>query len=111
MKKIITLGLQIAVIKNNEEEYISLSDMAKYRDPEVAGIIIANWLTAKYTIQFMAAWEQVHNPRFNVIEFHNIRNEAGSNGFILSSSKWIDKTNAVGIRSSAVFILMRFKKI
>ncbi len=101
MKKIITQGLQIAVIKNNDEEYISLTDMAKFKDPEATGIVIANWLSTKYTIQFMGAWEQVHNANFNVMEFNNIRNEAGSNGFILSSSRWIQKTSAIGIRSSA----------
>jgi len=101
MKKIITQGLHIAVIKNNEEEYISLTDMAKFKDREATGIVIANWLSTKYTIQFMGAWEQVQNPSFNVMEFHNIKNEAGSNGFILSSSRWIQKTNAIGIRSSA----------
>ncbi len=101
MKKIITNGLQISVIKNNEEEYISLTDMAKFKDSEATGIVIANWLSTKYTIQFMGAWEQVQNPSFNVMEFHNIKNEAGSHGFILSSSKWIEKTNAIGIRSAA----------
>jgi len=101
MKKIITQGLQIAVIKNNEEEYISLTDMAKFKERETTGIVIANWLSTKYTIQFMGAWEQIYNPHFNVMEFNNIKNEAGSNGFILSSSKWIQKTNAIGIRSSA----------
>jgi len=101
MKKIIIQGLQIAVIKNNEEEYISLTDMAKFKERETTGIVIANWLSTKYTIQFMGAWEQIYNPHFNVMEFNNIKNEAGSNGFILSSSKWIQKTNAIGIRSSA----------
>lgn len=101
MKKIITQGLQISVIKNKNEEYISLTDMAKFKDREATGIVIANWLSTKYTIQFMGAWEQVHNPSFNVMEFNNIRNEAGSNGFILSSSKWIQKTKAIGVRSSA----------
>src|SRR3989338_3297769 len=100
-KKIIVQGREISIILNNEEEYISLTDMAKFKDREATGIVIANWLSTKYTIQFMGAWEQVHNPRFNVMEFNNIRNEAGSNGFILSSSKWIKKTNSIGIRSSA----------
>lgn len=100
MKKIITQGLQISVIKNNNEECISLTDMAKFRDREATGIVIANWLSTKYTIQFMGAWEQMHNFNFNVMEFNNIKNEAGSNGFILSSSKWIQKTKAIGIRSS-----------
>jgi hypothetical protein len=101
MKKINTQGLQIAVIKDDKGEYISLTDMAKFKDPEATGIVIAHWLSTKYTIQFMGAWEHVHNTGFNVTEFGNIRNEAGSNGFILSSTKWIQKTNAIGIRSSA----------
>lgn len=101
MKKIVTQGLQISVIKSKNEEYISLTDMAKFKDREATGIVIANWLSTKYTIQFMGAWEQVNNSSFNVMEFNNIRNEAGSNGFILSSSRWIQKTKAVGVRSSA----------
>jgi len=101
MKKINTQGLRISVIKDNNEEYISLTDMAKFKDQIATGIVIANWLSTKYTIQFIGAWEQVHNVNFNVMEFHNIKNEAGSNGFILSSSRWIGKTKAIGIRSTA----------
>ncbi|TSC93858.1 MAG: hypothetical protein CEN91_103 [Candidatus Berkelbacteria bacterium Licking1014_85] len=84
-----------------EKDYISLTDMAKYKDRESTGIVIANWLSTKYTVQFMGAWERVHNQNFNVMEFNNIKNEAGSNGYILSSSRWIQKTNAIGLRSSA----------
>jgi hypothetical protein len=84
----------------NESDYISLTDMARFKDPESTGIVIANWLSTKYTIQFMGAWEHLHNPDFNVMEFNNIKNNAGSNGFILSSSKWIKSTGAKGIKSS-----------
>lgn len=87
-------------ISENENDYISLTDIAKFKDLERTGIVIANWLSTKYTIQFMGAWEQLHNPDFNVMEFNNIKNEAGSNGFILSSSAWIKKTGAIGVRSS-----------
>jgi len=72
MKKIITQGLRISVIKNKNEEYISLTDMAKFKDREATGIVIANWLSTKYTIQFMGAWEQVHNQDFNVMEFNKV---------------------------------------
>lgn len=99
--KIIIKDITVNLISKDGSDYLSLTDMAKFKDRESTGIVIANWLSTKYTIQFMGAWEQVHNPQFNVIEFHNIRNEAGSNGFILSSSKWIQKTNAVGLRSTA----------
>lgn len=89
------------VLRKNNNDYISLTDMAKFKDRELTGIVIANWLSTKYTVQFIGAWEKMYNPNFNVMEFNNIRNEAGSNGYILSSSKFIQKTNAIGIKSSA----------
>src|SRR3990167_4020700 len=100
-KKIITgKGSQISIITKNKEDYISLTDMAKVKAYD-SGVVISNWLTTKYTIQFMGAWEQLHNPHFNLIEYHKIKNEVGTNGFIVSSSMWIKQTNAIGIRSSA----------
>ena len=87
-------------LSGDESDYISLTDIAKHKDEESTGIIIANWLTTKYTIDFIGNWEILNNPNFNVMEFHNIRQEAGSGGFILSSSKWIKLTNAIGITSS-----------
>jgi hypothetical protein len=84
-----------------KDDYISLTDMAKYKDAEFTGIIIANWLSTKYAIHFMGTWESIHNPDFNVMEFHNIKNLAGEGSFILSSSRWIKATNAKGIKSSA----------
>ena len=87
-------------VSKNGDDYISLTDMAKFKDPEATGIVIAHWLSSKYSVQFMGSWEQMFNPDFNVTEFSNIRNEVGSNGYILSSSSWIKKTNAIGIRSS-----------
>ncbi len=100
--KKIEIDKQVIAVKlsENENDYISLTDIARFKNAEATGIIIANWLSTKYTIQFIGAWEQLHNQNFNVMEFHNIKNEAGSNGFILSSSRWIKKTNAIGIRSS-----------
>jgi hypothetical protein len=56
------------------------------------GLVIAHWLSTKFTIEFMGLWEQMNNPNFNVTEFSNIKNEAGSNGFILSSKQWIEKS-------------------
>ncbi|MEF3692140.1 MAG: KilA-N domain-containing protein [Candidatus Moraniibacteriota bacterium] len=101
-KKKIEINNQLISVNlsDKEDDYISLTDIARFKDAESTGIVIANWLSTKYTIQFIGAWEQLHNPNFNVMEFHNIKNEAGSNGFILSSSRWIKLTNAIGIRSS-----------
>lgn len=100
-KKIRIYNKAIAIrLSKEENDYISLTDIARFKDRETTGVIIANWLSTKYTIQLIGAWEQLHNPDFNVIEFHNIKNEAGSNGFILSSSRWVKLTRAIGIRST-----------
>ncbi|MEK7672870.1 MAG: KilA-N domain-containing protein [Patescibacteria group bacterium] len=99
-KDLIVKNINIAYHSQNDGDYISLTDMAKYKTYD-SGVVISNWLTTKYTVQFMGAWEQLHNPDFNLIEFHKIKNEAGTNGFIVSSSMWIKKTNAIGIKSSA----------
>jgi len=92
--------LIVVNLSKNENDYISLTDMAKFKGPET-GLIISHWLTTKYTIQFMGLWEQMYNKNFNVTQFRNIKNEIGTNGFVVSSSMWIKKTNAIGIRSSA----------
>ena len=102
MKKINIDDKAISVtLSENENDYISLTDIARFKDAESTGIVIAHWLSAKYTIHFIGVWEQLHNSNFNVTEFRNIKNEAGSNGFILSSSRWIKTTGAIGIRSAA----------
>jgi len=100
-KKKIEIGNQIITVNLSEKEndYISLTDMAKFKGSET-GLIISHWLTTKYTIQFMGLWEQIYNENFNVTEFRNIKNEVGTNGFVVSSSMWIKRTNAIGIRSS-----------
>ena len=100
-KKIIVQGIEVNIssAKQNDKDYISLTDMAKYKTYD-SGVVISNWLTTKYTVRFMGAWEQLHNPNFNLMEFNKIKNEVGTNGFIVSSSMWIKNTNAIGIRSS-----------
>src|SRR3990167_3842993 len=99
-QKIIVKGVEIVTFIKNDLDFISLTDMAKFKSYD-SGVVIYNWLSTKYTIQFMGAWEQVHNPAFNLMEFNKIKNEAGSNGFIVSSSFWIKQTEAIGIKSSA----------
>ena len=100
-KKIIVQGSSIGIILHiGDGDFISLTDMAKFKSYD-SGIVIANWLSTKYTIQFMGAWEKLHNPNFNLMEFNKIKSEAGTNGFIVSSSMWIKNTGAIGIHSTA----------
>ncbi|GHS94103.1 hypothetical protein FACS1894207_1710 [Bacteroidia bacterium] len=79
-KEIITVqGTEIVLFSKEKEEYISLTDMAKYKNAEATGYVISRWLSARYTIDFMGIGERVNNPDFNVVEFNNIKSESGSN--------------------------------
>lgn len=101
-KKIIEVeGSEVVVIQQNSSDYISLTDMAKYKNAEATGVVISHWLSTRYAIDFLGIWERFHNPNFNVTEFRNIRMEAGTNGFVLTSKQWIEKTGAIGIVSTA----------
>ena len=90
-------GTEIAILSHRQDDYISLTDMAKYKNAEATGLVISHWLSTRYTVEFVGAWERLHNPDFNVTEFSNIRNESGSNGYVLTSKQWIGRTNAIGI--------------
>jgi len=93
--------LEIVLFKQNEKEYISLTDMAKFRDSERSDYIIQNWMRTRNTIEFLGLWEVLNNPDFNSIEFDGFRNESGSNSFTLTPKKWIQATNSVGIFSKS----------
>jgi hypothetical protein len=90
-------GTEIILLSHKKDDYISLTDMAKFKNAEATGYVISRWLSARYTIDFVGIWERINNPDFNVVEFNNIKNESGMHGFVLTSKQWIEKTNAVGI--------------
>lgn len=92
-------SVEIVLYSKNNEDFISLTDMARFKNAETTGLVISHWLSTRYTVEFMGLWEKMNNPLFNVTEFSNIKNESGSNGFVLSAKQWIEKTNAVGIVS------------
>ncbi len=101
MSKIEVMDTNISLKKNKVGDYISLTDMAKYKKPDATGLVISHWLSTRFAIEFLGIWESVNNPNFNVTEFSNIKANAGANGNVLSAKQWIDKTNAIGIVSSA----------
>jgi len=103
MKKKETVNVQgtaIAVLIHKDDDYISLTDMAKYKNAEATGLVISHWLSTRYTVEFMGIWERVNNPNFNVTEFSNIKNESGGHGYVLTTKQWIEKTNAIGISAT-----------
>ena len=98
MAKINVQNAEINVVQYNDEDYISLTDMARSQMQEH---IIFRWLSLKSTIEYIGEWETIYNPHFNCTEFGTIKNAAGSNNFVLSVKTWIERTNAIGIRSKA----------
>jgi hypothetical protein len=101
MKKIITQGVEIYVFQQKESDFISLTDIARYKNKEEPADIVKNWMRNRGTIEFLGFWEKINNPIFKLVEFDGFKNEAGSNSFVLSPQKWIEKTNAVGLISKS----------
>jgi len=96
--KITAKDTEITVIsKGNDDDYISLTDIAKYKNKSDAFIVINNWMRNRNTIEYLGLWEQLHNPNFKPIEFDRFLNEAGANAFTLSPQKWVVSTEAIGI--------------
>ena len=97
--KVITIEQHpISIIPYNNEDYISLTDMARSQFEEV---IIIKWLSLKNTIEYIGEWEAMYNPVFNYTEFGIIKNSAGSNNFVLSVKIWIERTGAIGLTAKA----------
>jgi hypothetical protein len=95
-------GTEIAVLSTgNEDDFISLTDIARYKNPEEPKVVVQNWMRIRSTIEFLGVWEQLNNPDFKGIEFDTFKKESGANAFTLSPQKWISTTNAIGIRSSS----------
>ena len=92
---------EISIMGNilDENSYISLTDIAKQKDPDDPRIVISNWMSSYSTIDFLATWENLYNPSFNRLEFQTVRNEPGR--LIMTPKQWIDRMCAIGITSQA----------
>ena len=98
MAKITVQGTEITIISAKSDDYISLTDMANAKESKArAADIIKNWIRTRTTLEFLGTWEQLYNPDFKVVEFDHFKMQAGLPSFVLSTSEWIEKTNAVGI--------------
>lgn len=80
-------------------DFLSITDIAKYKNPEAPNDIIKNWLRTRNTMEYLALWEQMNNPNFNNEGYNTLLSEAGTNAFVLSPTKWISETNSIGIQS------------
>lgn len=98
MAKIKVLGTDISIIKVQDNDYISLTDMLKAKDGD---FFISDWLRNRNTVEFLGIWERVHNPAFNYGEFATIRSQAGLNNYKISVKEWTEKTGAIGLKATA----------
>ncbi|MBQ3368062.1 KilA-N domain-containing protein [bacterium] len=95
-------GIEIGIYTTDfENEFLSLTDIAKYRNEDDPRFVIQNWMRNRNTIEFLAVWEILHNPDFNRVQFEAVKNEAGLNRFVMTPTKWIEQMNAKGIVSKS----------
>ena len=90
------LGIELSIIKDKENDFISLTDMLKAKDGD---FFISDWLRNRNTVEFLGIWEQIYNPNFNYGGFAIIKSKAGLNNYKLSVKEWINQTNAIGLKA------------
>jgi hypothetical protein len=91
----------VSFARIQQGDFISLTDIAKVKNPDEPKDVVKNWLRTRSTLEFLGLWEKINNPNFKGVEFDSFKNQAGTNSFTLSPSKWIEATGAIGIRSTA----------
>ena len=94
-------GTVITVLNQASDKYISLTDIAKHKEPDRSDHVIQNWMRNRNTIEFLGIWERLHNIKFKPLEFEGFKNRAGLNSFVLTPRQWIDATNASGLVSKS----------
>jgi len=100
-KKINVNGVEIVLYQDNQQDFISLTDIARHKDAANTDTIIQNWMRNRNTIELLGFWELLYNPGFKPLEFEGFRKQAGLNSFVMTPKRWIESTNAIGIVSKA----------
>ena len=100
-QKINVKGAVITVLLGEVDDYISLTDIARYKEASNMDAIIQNWLRNRNTIELLGFWETLYNPDFKPLEFEGFRKQAGLNSFVMTPKRWIESTNAIGISSKS----------
>lgn len=99
--KIVVQETAIRLLAIKEDDFFSITDIARRFNTDSPADIIANWMRNKDTVEFLGTWEVINNPDFKLLEFEEFRTEAGANRFVLSPTKWAAVTNAIGLRTKA----------
>lgn len=92
-------GASVAVLSQNQQDFICLTDIAKHKEPDRADQVIQNWMRNRNTVEFLGVWESLNNADFKPLEFEGFRNRAGLNSFVLTPRQWIEGTAAIGLIS------------
>lgn len=98
-KKIQVEGFEIVLYEDNQQDFISLTDIARHKDAENTDDLVKNWMRNRNTIELLGFWETIYNPNFKPVEFDGFRKQAGLNSFVMTPKRWIESTNAIGIVS------------
>ena len=101
MKEIIVKEAKIKITGINDDDFISLTDIAKIKNPDDPNSAIANWLRRVDTLDFLALWEKLNNPNFKPLDFGGFKSRPGSNAFTIAPKKWINLTNAIGLKAKS----------
>ena len=101
MHKITVKKIEINVTGIGDDDFISLTDIAKIKNPGFPADVIKNWMRLRSTIDYLGLWEQINNLNFNMVEFDQFKNEAGHNYFVMTPTKWRAKTNAIGFKTKS----------
>src|ERR1035437_3960947 len=100
MVKIFNINVKdvsVRTMKVNGTDYISITDIAKQKNPIEPKDVVKNWMRLKNTLEYLGLWEHLNNPAFKGVEFDPLLIDAGSNAFTMSPTRWVEHTGAIGI--------------
>ena len=99
MNKIKVKNFEISITGISDDDYISLTDIARIKNPKEPKDVVKNWIRLRSSLEFLGIWEKLNNPNFNRVEFDPLLQEAGKNSFTMTSTKRIKTTNAIGLKT------------
>ena len=99
MHKIKVKDVEVNITGINDDDYVCITDIAKIVNREFPTYVVRNWMRLRSTIEFLGLWEKLNNCNFNLTEFDQFKNQAGSNSFVMTATKWVKSTNATGIKT------------
>ena len=101
MNKIKVKNYEISITGINDNDFVSITDIAKIKNSEFPADVIKNWMRLRSTIDYLGIWEQINNSNFNMVEFDQFKSDAGHNYFVMTPTKWFTRTNAIGLKTKS----------